>query len=216
MPAMIADGFGQPVCNDMPMAAPEMEQGDAAVPGGTEVLHVYSTGLNGSLPHDMPAEQSSATFPPRSVCPKSMPTRVAKLCQKGTYQGHPCAPMLSISSFADACLMTKVINAGVTSLKCLELLTPVAGSAPVWSIVSSTVLMYLHPALLSALAALMNWPLSPSRLLQVPCTFQGIALVHTLQLHWRLITVSFAGTSSNLAVRAPLLSGRLAAQSAIS
>ena len=76
------------------MAAPggtQVEQGDTAVPGGTEVLHVYSTGLNGSLPHDMPAEQSSATSVERMdpACPKCMPTKVAKLCQKGTYQGHP-------------------------------------------------------------------------------------------------------------------------------
>ena len=35
--------------------------------------------------------------------------------------------MLSTLSFADAYLMTKVINAGVTSLKGLESLTPVAG-----------------------------------------------------------------------------------------
>ena len=65
VPTKIADGIGQPVCNDMPMAAPggaQMEQGDTAVPGGTEVVHVYSTGLNDSLPHDMSAEQSSATF----------------------------------------------------------------------------------------------------------------------------------------------------------
>ena len=33
--------------------------------------------------------------------------------------------------------------------------------APVWSIVSSTVLMYLQPALLSAFTALMSWPHLP-------------------------------------------------------
>ena len=35
---------------------------DTAVPSGTEVLHVHSTGLNGSLPRDIPAEKSAATF----------------------------------------------------------------------------------------------------------------------------------------------------------
>ena len=33
--------------------------------------------------------------------------------------------------------------------------------APLWSMVSSTVLMYLQPALLAALAGLMNWPHLP-------------------------------------------------------
>ena len=49
----------------MPVAAPsgaQTVQDDTAVPGGTEVLRVNATSLNGSLPHDMPAEQSAATF----------------------------------------------------------------------------------------------------------------------------------------------------------
>ena len=61
----IADGFCLQKWLDMPVAAPggaQTVQNDTAVPGSTEVLHVYATGLNGSLPHDMPTEQSAATF----------------------------------------------------------------------------------------------------------------------------------------------------------
>ena len=52
-----------PASSAKPTAAPsgaKVELQDTAVPSGTEVLHVYSTGLNGSLPRDLPAEQSAA------------------------------------------------------------------------------------------------------------------------------------------------------------
>ena len=65
LPSNISDGVASLVSCAMPMAAPigaEMELKDTAVPIGTEVLHVYSSGVNGSLPHDMLAEQSAATF----------------------------------------------------------------------------------------------------------------------------------------------------------
>ena len=137
--------------------------------------------------------------------------------------------MLSTSSFADACSMTKVINAGVTSLTDLESLTPVAGSGTLQSLPRCRHLhswlclsQYAHslhstdvPAACAALANQMNWPLTLSRLLQVSCTSRGTALALTLQLHWRPITVSFAGTSSNRGVRALQLLGLLVAQSAI-
>ena len=91
VPAMIADGIGQPVCNDMPMAAPggaQVEQGDMAAPGGTEVLHVYSTGLNGSLPHDMPVEQSSATFHLRGAYGPSLSQMYADQGGQTLPEGH--------------------------------------------------------------------------------------------------------------------------------
>ena len=55
----ISDGVVSPASSATPTAAPisaEVELQDTAVPIGTEVRHVYSTGLNGSLPRDMPAE----------------------------------------------------------------------------------------------------------------------------------------------------------------
>ena len=91
------------------------------MPVGTEVLHVYSTGLNGSLPHDMPAEQSSATFHLRGAYGPSLSQMFADQLLKGTCHGPPCGHMQSTLSFVDACLTMMAINAGVTSLRCLEL-----------------------------------------------------------------------------------------------
>ena len=91
MPAMIADGFGRPVCNNMPIAAPggaQMEQGDAVVPGSTEVLHVYSTDLNGSLPYDMSAEQSSAIFHLHGAYRPSMSQMYADQSGQSAPEGH--------------------------------------------------------------------------------------------------------------------------------
>ena len=82
------------------------------------------------------------------------------------------------------------------------------------SMVSSTVLMYLQPALLSALAGLMNWP-HLSHMNPVRCTSLGTVLARTLQLHWRLTTASSAGIFSSRTVRAPSQLVRLAVQSAI-
>ena len=175
------------------------------MPGGTEVPHVYSTGLNGSLPHDMPAEQSSAAFHLRGAYGPSLSQMYADQGGQTLQEGH--LPRASLRSHAEyiefcRCLLDDeghqrwrdiLDRLGVTdpaswirySAK-FATLPPLPAQlalpAPVWPMVSSTVLMYLQPALLSALAKQMNW---------------------------RPITVSFAGTSSNRAVRALQLSGCL-------
>ena len=184
VPTTIADGFGRPMSTDMPMAAPggaKMVQGDAAVHGGTEVLHVYSTGLNGSLPHDMCAEQSSATFHLRGAYGPSMSQMFAdqsapeahlpraSLRSHAEYiefcrcllddEGHQCwRDILEMLGVADPGSWIRY-SARFATLPPLP--AQLALPAPVWSMVSSTVLMYLQPALLSALAVLMNWPHSP-------------------------------------------------------
>ena len=91
LPSNIGDGAISPASSAKPTAAPsgaEVELQDTAVPIGTEVLHVYSTGLNGSLPRDLPAEQSAATVHLRGaygpVCPRCMPTKAANLPVKQT------------------------------------------------------------------------------------------------------------------------------------
>ena len=182
VPAMIADGIGQPVCNNTPSSV-QMEQGDTAVPGGTEVLHVYSTGLNGSLPHDMPAEQSSATFHLRGAYRPSLCQMYADQSGQTLPEGHlPRAFLRFHAEYIELCRWLLddeghqcwrniLKRLGVTDsgswirysarfATLPPLPAQLALSAPVWSIVSSTVLMYLQPALLSALAALMNWPLT--------------------------------------------------------
>ena len=137
VPTTFADGFGRQTSTDMPMAAPggaKMVQGDTAVPGGTEVLHVYSTGLNGSLPHDMPAEQSSATFHLRGAYGPSMSQMFADQNGQSAPEGH--LPRASLRSHAEyiefcRCLLDDEGHQcwrDILESKCLELLTPVAGS----------------------------------------------------------------------------------------
>ena len=91
-------------------------QNDTAVPGGTEVLHVYATDLNGNLPHNMSAEQDAATFHLRGhmdpACLKCLQIREVNCCLKGTYQKHPCAHTLGTLSSASACWTMKDINVG--------------------------------------------------------------------------------------------------------
>ena len=124
----------------MPIAAPtsaEMEQKDTAVPTGTEVLHIYSTGLNGSLPHDMPAEQSAAI----SICEAHMGLVSLKCLQTRMLQAWGCTagkragPTRIMHTMASK-------NAGKHSLRCFAL------SADVHSFFQPpiTALAHFHPA----------------------------------------------------------------------
>ena len=70
----------------------------------TEVLHVYSTGLNGSLPHDMPAEQSSAICHLRGAYGPSMSQMVADQNGQPAPAGHlPRAPLRSHAEYIEFC-----------------------------------------------------------------------------------------------------------------
>ena len=99
LPSNISDGVASPASSAMPMAAPigaEMELKDTAVPIGTEVLHVYSTGLNGSLPRDMPAEQSAATFHLRGAYGPSLSQMYADQGSQPASEAYlPRAPLRS-------------------------------------------------------------------------------------------------------------------------
>ena len=187
MPSTIADGFRLQEWVDMPMAAPggaEMVQDDTAVRGGAEVLHVYSTGLNGSLPHDMPAEQSAATFHLRGAYWPSMSQMFADQGGQPLPEGHlPRAPLRSHAEYIEFCrcllddeghqcwrdILDRLGVADPSSwiryaarfATLPPLPAQLALPVPVWSMVSSTVLMYLQPVLLSALAVLMSWPHLP-------------------------------------------------------
>ena len=152
------------------------------MPGGTEVLHVYSTGLNGSLPHDMPAEQSSATFHLRGAYGPSMSQMFADQGGQSVPQKKhlPRAPLRSHAEYIEFCrcllddeghqcwrnildgLGVADPGSWIRYAAKFATLPPLPAQlalpAPVWSMASSTVLMYLQPALLTALAQLMNWP----------------------------------------------------------
>ena len=146
--------------------------------------HVYSTGLNGSLPHDMPAEQSAATFHLRGAYGPSMSQMFADQGGQPLPEGHlPRAPLRSHAEYIDFCRCllddeghqcwreildslgvadpSSWIRYAARFATLPPLPAQLALPAPVWSMVSSTILMYLQPALLSALAVLMSWPHLP-------------------------------------------------------
>ena len=161
--------------------------GDTAVPGGTEVL-LYSTGLNGSLPHDMPAEQSSATFHLRGAYGPSLSQMFADQNGQPVPEGYlPRAPLRSHAEYLEFCrclLDDEGHQCWLDILETLGVADP--GSwvrysarfatlppAPVWSMVSLTVLVYLQPPLLVALAAQMEWPHLPLTTPPVTMHFSG-------------------------------------------
>ena len=87
------------------------------MPSGTEVLHVNSTGLNGSLPRDRPSKVlpfCTYVVHMDPVCPKCMPTKAAN--RKRTCPVHRSGPTRNTLSFADAYSMKMDTGVGV---KCL-------------------------------------------------------------------------------------------------
>ena len=105
-PASIADGH-RSSCVDVPMAAPrgaEVEHGVTAVPCGTEVLHVYATGLNGGLPHDMPADHCIAAFNLRGAYGPSMSQMFSTHGGQSLPEGMlPRAPLRSHAEYIEFC-----------------------------------------------------------------------------------------------------------------
>ena len=87
------------------------------MPSGTEVLHVYSTGLNGSLPCGLPAEQSAATVHLRGAYGPSLSQMYAdqgsKPASEADLPGRRSDRMLSILSSAGACSMNMGTDVGV-------------------------------------------------------------------------------------------------------
>ena len=107
VPSKITDGFALNADIDVPMAAPigaEMEQEDTAVPLNSEVIHIYSTGLNGSLCHDMPDDQTAATFHLRGAYGPSLSQMFADADgQAGTNGLLPRAPLRSHADYIEFC-----------------------------------------------------------------------------------------------------------------
>ena len=77
-----------------------MELQDTAVPSGTEVLHVYSTGLNSSLPRK--AEQSAAILHLRSAYGPSMSQMYVDQGSKPASEADlPRAPLRSHAEYLE-------------------------------------------------------------------------------------------------------------------
>ena len=237
-PGNIADGH-RSSCLDVPMAAPrgaEVELGVTAVPCGTEVLHVYATGLNGGLPHDMPADHCAAAFNLRGAYGPSMSQMFSTHGGQSLPEGMlPRAPLRSHAEYIEFCrclldeaghkcwhdLLTALgvdaedwIRYSARYATLPPLPAQLALPAPVWPIVSSTVLLYLQPALLAELAKLMHWQVA-----QFPCapsamhfdgysagSYTAIALEADYRLLSRRFQVPLAnGTTTVGALSCPIL-----------
>ena len=68
--------------------------------------------------------------------------------------------------------------------------------APVWSFVSLTMLLYLQPVLLAALAERMQWTREPSPCTEIAMNFAGFRAKSYTAIAWKLITGHCVSTSS--------------------
>ena len=221
LPANIRDGAILPASSAKPTAAPsaaEVELQDTAVPSGTEVLHVYSTGLNGSLPCDLPAEQSAATVHLRGAYGPSLSQMYADQgCKPASEADLPRAPLRSHAEYLEFCrclldehghrcwremLVTLGISdpdAWVRYAAKYATLPPLPAQlalpAPVWSIVSSIVLLYLQPSLLAALAERIQWAFEPCQHTEIAMHFAGFSAgsytAIALEVDYRLLCQHF-------------------------
>ena len=124
------------------------------------------------------------------VCPRCMPTKAANLPAKQTCPVHRLDLMLSISSSAGAYLKMgrrwreMLVTLGISNPDAWvryaakyatlpPLPAQLALPASVWSIVSSTVLLYLQPSLLAVLAERMRWAFEPCQHTEVALHFAG-------------------------------------------
>ena len=218
LPSNIKDGAILPASSAKPTAAPsgaEVELQDTAVPSGTEVLHVYSTDLNGSLPCDLPAEQSAATVHLRGAygpslsqmyadqgskpaseadLPRALHAEYLEFCRCLLDEhGHRCWREMLVTldiSDPDAWVRYAAKYATLPPLPA-QLALP----APVWSIVSSTVLLYLQPSLLAALAERMRWAFEPCQHTEIAMHFAGFSAgsytAIALEVDYRLLCQHF-------------------------
>ena len=237
-PGNIADGH-RSSCLDAPMAAPrgaEVELGVTAVPCGTEVLHVYATGLYGGLPHDMPADHCAAAFNLRGAYGPSMSQMFSTHDGQSLPEGVlPRAPLRSHAEYIEfcRCLLDEaghrcwhdlLAALGVDAEDWIRysaryatlppLPAQLALPAPVWPIVSSTVLLYLQPVLLAELAKRMHWqvaqfPGAPS-VLHFDGFSAGSYTAIALEADYRLLSRRFQvplanGTTTVGALSCPIL-----------
>ena len=188
------------------------------MPSGTEVLHVYSTGLNGSLPRDLPAEQSAAILHLRGAYGPSLSQMYADQGNKPASEADlPRAPLRSHAEYLEfcRCLLDEdghrcwremLVTLGVSNPDAWvryaakyatlpPLPAQLALPAPVWSFVSSTMLLYLQPVLLAALAERMQWTLEPSPCTEIAMHFAGFSAgsytAIALEVDYRLLCQHF-------------------------
>ena len=237
LPSNISDGVASPASSAMPMAAPigaEVELQDTAVPIGTEVLHVYSTGLNGSLPRDMPAEQSAATFHLRGAYGPSLSQMYADQGSQPASEAYlPRAPLRSHAEDLEFCrclldedghrCWREMLDAfGITDPEAWVRYAAKYATLP--PLPAQLALLLLGPwsplrccctynlRCLQRLLTECIGPLSPTSRQRSRCTLQVSVQAHTRPLLLKLTTDSCVGTSNSPSAQAQLQWEPLAAQ----
>ena len=112
LPSNIGDGAILPARSAQPTAprSAKVELQDTAVPSSTEVLHVHSTGLNGSFPRDLPAEQSAAIVHLRGAYGPSLSQMYADQGNKPASEADlPRAPLRSHAEYLEFCGWAQVL-----------------------------------------------------------------------------------------------------------
>ena len=191
------------------------EEQPVGLPGGGQVIHAYCTGLNGGHPQDIPGDRIHVTFHLRGAYGPSMSQMFAKQhWEESSKRRLPRAPLRSHAEYLEfcRCLLDETGHDRwqviLRELGCAApddwigyaaryaTLPPLPAHltlpAPVWSFLSSTVLLYLQPTLLTALAQRMNWPTPTPPSPPNPIHFTG----HTLPSPLKPNIGSFANAST--------------------
>ena len=94
VPAHITDGLPAELTDGLPTSPPI----------GAEAVHVYGTGLDGGLPHDLPVGQNHVTFHLRGAYGPSMSQMFAeKYCTDDGWRRLPRAPLRSHAEYLEFC-----------------------------------------------------------------------------------------------------------------
>ena len=185
LPSDIRDGLPLMPVDEQPTRLPSggqvVDEQPTRLPSGGLVVHVYGTGLNGGHPHDIPVDQTHVTFHLRGAYGPSMSQMFAdQYSGENGWRRLPRAPLRSHAEYLEFCrclldepgherwqvllreLGCPAPDDWIAYAAKYATLPPLPAHltlpAPVWSFLSSVVLLYLQPTLLTALAQHMAWP----------------------------------------------------------
>ena len=178
----------------------------ARLPGRGRVVHAYCTGLNGGHPHDIPGDRIHVTFHLRGAYGPSMSQMFAnQYCGENGMKRLPRAPLRSHAEYLEFCrclldepghdrwqvllreLGCPAPDDWIAYAAQYATLPPLpahlALPAPVWSFLSSVVLLYLQPTLLMPSPSAWTGPHPHPPHPPTPSTSLALALAPTLPLH---------------------------------
>ena len=201
----------------LPSGGQVADEQPTRLPSGGQVVHVYGTGLNGGHPHDIPVDQN-VTFHLRGAYGPSMSQMFAdQYCGENGWRRLPRAPLRSHAEYLEFCrclldepghdrwqvllreLGCPAPDDWIAYAAKYATLPPLPAHltlpAPVWSFLSSVVLLYLQPTLLTALAQHMAWPMPTQRTAPNAIHFTGFSAgsytAIALEAEYRLLSQRF-------------------------